>query len=128
MSDYLLERRRQKLGIVTVEKVKEIAKPVKKTPIKKRSKKMTKEMKLYLKDKKNFIQPGDQCELITEVCNSEATVIHHTKGRIGKLLRDKRYWKKSCPPCNIHVENKDGEAREKGLKLSKHEPNYKREK
>lgn len=127
MSNYLLERRKQKLGITTVTK-EVVEKITRKTKIKPRSKKMEKEMKLYLKEKAEFLKPGDQCELNTEVCRGEATVIHHTKGRIGKLLRDKRYWKKSCVHCNNHVENKDKEAREKGLKLSKHDPNYKREK
>lgn len=126
MSNYLLERRNKKLGIVTKEVVKEIVK--KKKPIKPRSKKMEKEMKLYLKDKADFLKPGDQCELNTDVCRGEATVIHHTRGKIGKLLRDKRYWKKSCVHCNNRVEEKDADARAKGLKLSKHEPNYKREK
>lgn len=130
MSDYLLQRRKQKLGveIPTKEQVKAVIAPKKKKPIPKRSKKMTKEMKLYLKEKAEFLKPGDQCELNTDVCRGEATVIHHTRGKIGKLLRDKRYWKKSCVHCNNRVEEKDKEAREKGLKLSKHDPNYKREK
>jgi len=128
MSDYLKIRRNQKLGIVTKETVKEIVKPVKKKPIPKRSKKMKKEMELYLKEKADFLNPGDQCELNTDVCRGEATVIHHTRGKIGKLLRDQRYWKKSCVHCNNRVEEKDALARAKGLKLSKHEPNYRREK
>ena len=129
MSDYLLQRRQAKLGIVTKETVKEIIKPIKKkTFIKPRSKKMNKEMKIYLKEKAEFLKPGDQCELNTDVCRGDATVIHHTRGKIGKLLRDKRYWKKYCVHCNNRVEEKDKEARENGLKLSKHDPNYKLEK
>jgi hypothetical protein len=128
MSEYLLKRRLQKLGVElpTKEQVKAVITP--KKPIPKRSKKMTKEMKEYNKEKAEFIKPGDQCELNTQVCRGEATVIHHTKGRIGKLLRNKKYWKKSCVHCNNYIEIKDKESREKGLKLSKHDPNYKREK
>ena len=129
---YLEQRRLSKCGITTITKVeleKIVEKVVpKKKPIAKRSKKMTKEMKLYLKEKAEFLKPGDQCELNTDVCRGEATVIHHTRGKIGKLLRDKRYWKKSCVHCNNRVEEKDAKYRAKGLKLSKHDPNYKREK
>jgi hypothetical protein len=124
MSEYMIKRRAQKMG-PNIE-VKAIVNTVKKVAIKKRSKKMDKEMKLYLKEKAKFLKSGDQCELNTDVCRSDATVIHHTKGREGKKLHDKRYWKKSCVHCNNRVEEKDGEARKKGLKLSKHDPNYKR--
>jgi hypothetical protein len=52
-------------------------------------------------------------------CEIEARCVHHSKGRIGDLLLDQRYWIPSCYSCNLQVEIKDAEARNKGLKISK---------
>lgn len=105
------------------EEVKEVVR------IRPRSNKLSKEMELYKKEVAEFIKPGDQCELnIKDICRGTASCVHHLKGRIGKLLRDKRFWKKSCFHCNGAVEIKDAEAREAGHKLSHFEVDYKREK
>jgi len=90
-------------------------------PIAKRSAKMKSNVAILRKQYPEFLaQPGNHlCKLKMEGCQTHAVTVHHSKGRIGELLFDQKYWMPSCLVCNIEVENKDGEAREKGLKLSK---------
>ncbi len=117
--------------IYAKESVKEIEAKEKPKPIAKRSENMKEVMKSLKKDYPSFLaKPGNQrCKLqIDAECTGEATVVHHLKGRTGKNLTDQAFWLPSCPHCNNKVEEKDAEAREKGLKLSKHEPDYKRTK
>jgi hypothetical protein len=109
--------------------VKEMEAKEKAKPIAKRSEKMKETMKPLKKDYTEFLaKPENQrCKLqIDNGCTKQATVVHHLKGRTGKNLTDQHFWLPSCPHCNTQIENKDAEARQKGLKLSKHEPNYKR--
>lgn len=100
------------------------------TPIAKRSDKMNEAMKGLKKQYAEYlVKPENKyCQLKMEGCNKIATVVHHTRGRTGKLLTDEQHWLPSCENCNIKVEQKDGEARDKGLKKSKYESNYKRNK
>jgi hypothetical protein len=97
--------------------------------IPKRSEKMQETMKSLKKDYNIFLAKPENklCKLrIDAECTKQATAVHHLKGRTGKNLTDQHFWLPSCSHCNNQVEKKDAEAREKGLKLSKHEPNYKR--
>lgn len=65
-------------------------------------------------------EPGnDVCKLKMDGCTHKAVTVHHSKGRIGDLLFDQTFWMASCLICNITVEEKDSEARGKGLKISK---------
>jgi len=114
--------------IYAKESVKEIE--AKEKVIAKRSEKMKETMKELKKAYPLFLaDPNNKyCKLKLEGCTIVATVVHHTRGRVGKMVFDQRFWLASCPSCNNKVEEKDAEAREKGLKLSKHEPNYKRAK
>jgi hypothetical protein len=82
MSEYLKKRQQQKLGIVTMEVVKKIAK------IKPRSKKMDKNMVIYNKLRKQFLKDNPICPVTGE----PATDIHHKRGRLGKLLLDQKFW------------------------------------
>lgn len=90
-------------------------------PLAKRSEKMKSNMKQLRELYPEFLaQPGnDKCKLNMKGCTKTAVTIHHSKGRVGELLFDQKYWMPSCLWCNIEVENKDAEAREKGLKISK---------
>lgn len=102
------------------------AEAVKGTPIKKVSDNRKELNKEYYKDAKLFIKENPLCQLQMNGCTKKAQHVHHVKGRIGKLLMEKKYWKASCDHCNLQAEVRDQEAREAGHKLSKHEPNYKR--
>jgi len=99
-------------------------------PIAKRSEKMKEAVKGLKKDYALYLsQPENKyCQLKMEGCTKVATVVHHTEGREGDNLTDQSKWKASCVWCNLMAEIKDAEAREKGVKKSKHTPNYKRSK
>jgi hypothetical protein len=92
------------------------------TPMKQPSKTsddMKEKLKAYRKEARKFITANPRCKLNMKGCEVEARCVHHTKGRIGDLLMDKKHWLPSCYSCNLQVEIKDAEARSKGLKLSK---------
>jgi hypothetical protein len=86
--------------------------------------------KQYTPEVKRFLaQPENKfCTLkFDNQCTVLATVVHHSRGRASiKDLLNVEYWMPSCEHCNIAIEDKDGEARDKGLKLSKFNPDYKR--
>ena len=88
-------------------------------PVKKVSDKMKEDLKVYRKEARKFITTHNKCKMHMKGCEIEARCVHHSKGRLGDLLLDKRYWIPSCYSCNLQVEIKDAEAREKGLKLSR---------
>jgi hypothetical protein len=67
-----------------------------------------------------YLQAHPRCELQMEGCTQKAQGIHHLKGKSStELLLDVRFFKAACNHCNLMVEVKDQEAREKELKLSK---------
>lgn len=109
---------------------KKEAKEEKPKPIAKRSEKMKENVKALKKEYPLFLaRPENKyCQLKMNGCTKVATVVHHTQGREGANLTDQSTWMPSCAHCNIIVEEKDGEARDKGVKKSKHNPNYKRSK
>lgn len=110
MSQYLLERRKQKLGYeAPKEAVKAVVKTVKKS-IKPRSKKMTKAMKEYNKQRKVFLENNPACG----VCGGISSQVHHKKGRIGKNLLDQKHWLSVCAPCHRWVEEFPEQAKEMG--------------
>jgi hypothetical protein len=106
---------------VEKEKPKQIAKRSEK--MKETMKSLKKEYALYLAQPEN-----KYCQLKMHGCTKVATAVHHTKGREGANLTDQNTWMPSCSHCNLMTEEKDAEAREKGVKKSKHTPNYKRSK
>lgn len=81
----------------------------------------------YLPAQRIFLKANPFCQLKRKGCTGIAEGVHHLDGKenIEKLLDVKR-WRAACNHCNGDVERKDAEAREAGLKGSKHKPNYKR--
>lgn len=84
------------------------------------SKKQAKALREYSKISKAFLAEHEMCEIQSPECTGKATEIHHTKGRIGALLIDTKYFMASCSCCNQYVEKHDAWARENGFKKSKH--------
>lgn len=81
-----------------------------------------KEIDKYLKKKYPLFlsKLGNKyCKANLSNCTKVATVVHHLKSRAKDVVLDEKYWLAVCPNCNIEIESKDGEARKKGLKLSK---------
>ena len=66
-------------------------KPTKKTKsIRKRSVKMAKRMNQYLKQRAVYLAKHPWCMVYGKP--HKATEIHHSRGRVGTLLLDERFW------------------------------------
>jgi hypothetical protein len=96
--------------------------PVKKTTIKNRSKKRSKQEQEYHKKRKVFLANPKNllCNAKAPGCTKIAKVIHHKKGRIGNLLTDEKYWLATCSHCNMWIEENSQQAREMGLTLNRY--------
>lgn len=112
---YLIERRNKMLGLAPAKEEKKYK------PIPKRSKSLKAEFRKYVPEMKAFLaKPENEfCKIRMEGCTGKAVCVHHPAGRIGKKLRDQSEWMPSCASCNLQVEIKDLEARQKGFKKSR---------
>lgn len=83
-----------------------------KTRLRVRSAARAREMRLYAVEAAAFIAEHPFCEHPTNHPDAPvpATVVHHKRGRFGKRLRDKRWWARSCDPCNDEAETNTGKA------------------
>ena len=95
LSQYLLERQKQKLGIAA----KEEKKPVR---ISIRSVKRMAEERLYAKKKREYLVDHIRCEV--KGCNRVSEDIHHKKGRVGKLLFNEKYFMAVCRDHHTEIE------------------------
>lgn len=60
------------------------------------------------------------CEMmITSECQYNATDVHHSKGKIGNLYFDTKWFKAGCRICHNYVETHVEEAIQKGLTFSR---------
>lgn len=103
---------------------------LKRTPIKKKSKKIKPvsdkrkaQNKLYSIAREYFLQRFPKCQIQSPECTGEATEVHHTNGRENERLLDERFWKSSCRNCNGYVERFSQWAYDNGHKLHKHQTN-----
>lgn len=87
-----------------------------------RSKGMKAKMPGYKKKVKEFLDKPEHryCQLQLHGCGGLAVTVHHVKGRVGEQLMNEKDWMASCAQCNNWVEENDGDARELGLKKSRH--------
>lgn len=83
--------------------------------IKKVSKSRSKELSVYDRERIRYMNSHAFCE----VCGKRATDIHHKKGRVGKLLTDKRYFLAVCRECHSRIETDPQWAKDKGYSLSR---------
>ena len=98
------------------EEIKQVKKPIKKVSDKRTV--LNRELAKIVKEVKN---ERPVCELkVSGICSHKTVTVHHTKGRIGELLLNKKYMKASCSPCNLWVESHTAEAKEMGLIVSRH--------
>lgn len=78
--------------------------------------------KEYLPKMKQFVKEHPDCAMKTKVCTGSTQCVHHSKGRSSEaLLLNMDHWIESCFACNAWVETNDGEARNLGLKKTKHD-------
>lgn len=86
-------------------------------PIKKFSKKSLDNLKRYkiLRDK--FLKENPIC--MYPNCKSNEVTLHHSRGRLGSFLTDKRYFKALCWPHHQHIEQNPALAKKLGLSYSR---------
>lgn len=85
---------------------------LKRTPIRKISKKRKSQMTIYLKERTKFLD-GKICP----VTNQPATEIHHTNGRENERLNDKKYWLAVTRKGHQYIHANLPWAREKGFMI-----------
>ena len=94
------------------------ATPIKRTEIKKVSKKRVGLLQQYSAQRKAFLaKPFNfYCRVDT---TQPATQIHHQRGRVGKLLLDERYWIPVSAEGHRWIHDNPAKAREMGFILSR---------
>ena len=80
------------------------------------SARMTKERRAYIKQRNKWLS-GKHCGV--RGCFSMATEVHHTRGRVGKLLLDETFWLPVCSGCHDWIHKNIELARERGLICAK---------
>lgn len=91
---------------------------MKRTPLRKVSKKYAKELATYRSLKKFILGERYYCEMPSRTgapsCLNRATQIHHMKGR-GKNLNSVVYWLAICNDCHRYIHDHANEARKLGV-------------
>lgn len=72
---------------------------IRRTPLKRVSKKRAKDMKTYSAQRKVFLEKNPSCQICHE---AYATDVHHGAGRSGPNYLDETHWFALCNPCHIH--------------------------
>lgn len=105
--------------------------PLKRTPIKKKVYKIKKvakgrarELRIYSVLRKDYLKDHQVCECGRKdekgnVCQRPSIEIHHSKGKIGSLLNDTRFWKAIARACHDWAEANPKEAKKIGLSVNR---------
>lgn len=88
-------------------------------PIRKYSKKRSKDNRSYSALRKEFLSEHPECEARLKMCRGEATDIHHMAGRVGDNLLDTDTWLAVCRPCHLWIEAHPEQSKELGLSESR---------
>ena len=94
-----------------------------KKPIPKVSQKQVERLAQYRKVRDQFMKEHPNCQARLQGCTIKSTDCHHSRGKVGDLLTDKRYFKALCRNCHSYLEVHPDEAKEKGFSLSRLETN-----
>ena len=86
----------------------------KRSPIRSKSKKLTKEERLYNRMRIPWLEKRPVCEARYEGCTHRSTDVHHIKGR-GIWLLIKEWWLAVCRNCHEHIHKHPKQAREDGF-------------
>ena len=79
------------------------------------SKKRAAEYRQYWKVRKAFLEENPYCKR----CGKPSQDLHHSKGKIGKLLLDTKYFIPLCRIDHTWVELSPKEAKEQGYSVSR---------
>jgi len=93
---------------------------MKRTPLRKTSKKRAAQLREYAARRKAFLfidKPHYFAGCGVRGCVDIATEIHHKKGREGKWLLDEKYWMPVCRFHHARIEENRAWAKEQGYLL-----------
>lgn len=88
---------------------------MKRTPIRKVSKKRAGELKAYYALRATFLKLRPYCEIFEPCCTRKATEIHHVNGRNGDRLLDSQWFLPACRACHSFIHDRPKYAREMGF-------------
>src|ERR1043166_6735729 len=91
---------------------------MKRSPIRKVSKKRKSELALYAKKREKYLLDQPWCEIGAPGCRRKSVEIHHSNHREGKRLLDKKFWWAACRHCHDFCHQNPGIARQKGWLLA----------
>lgn len=99
---------------------KAITAPKKSKAIPKVSQKQLDRLKAYKKVRDAFMKEHEYCQAQLEgICLGKATDTHHSKGKVGDLLTDVRYFVALCRACHSKIEVSPNLAKELGFSLNR---------
>jgi hypothetical protein len=106
-------------------KTESVDKPVteaikRKKGVNKVSEKRAEELKEYKKEARIFKKQNPNCQLKYSGCTGKTEHVHHTRGKEGKMLLNKKFWKSACPHCHDIATEHSKEAIETGRSVSRH--------
>jgi hypothetical protein len=88
---------------------------MKKTPLKKKSKKRSAEETEYSKLRLSYLQENHFCKAGLPNCSLVATDIHHMNSRTNEKLNDISDWIGVCRSCHTFIHNNPQTARDLNL-------------
>ena len=78
------------------------AKPLKRAPIKQKSKKMQILDQAYTKLRNKFMEANPMCQAALHCCTGSSTDVHHKKGR-GEYYLVVSTWLSACRSCHMYL-------------------------
>lgn len=91
----------------------------KRKPLKKQSRARAREMRIYHEERRDWLALPEHAACAICLCLGQsprpATEVHHSRGRVGRLLRDQRFWVASCRSCRDVPHERPNWAREVGI-------------
>jgi len=88
---------------------------MKRTPLKRVSKKRAKENTTYTLLRRVFLIERPYCEIFEHGCTRKSTDVHHMNHREGKKLNMREWWLPACRTCHDWVRDHPKLARDKGF-------------
>jgi hypothetical protein len=83
------------------------------------SKKRAAEMRVYRKNRIEYLADFPYCQANINDCMAMSNQIHHKAGKIGARLNDQSKWLAVCQNCHDWIERHPKEAKDLGLSLNR---------
>ena len=68
-----------------------------------------------IRDKYLALHPICECSWFGAICTHPATDVHHTRGKLGELRFDPRWFLATCRACHSRIDARRDDARKNGL-------------